>query len=162
VFDGLINDPRFDAGQRMKMEAIKLCSLAKQEELIYHYDDTGAVVELRLPPTDPGLRLLVAVRDEAHRFSNTQHTKLREKAMRISVLDTVPGLGESRSQALLRHFGSVKRLREAALEDLAAVPGIGPKLAALIKRYLERDAELEEGKSKIRREMQIKRKERQE
>ena len=161
ALDGVLADPRLSAEQRQQIEGIKLCSLAKQEELVYHYDEGGTLHELRLPHTDAGLRLLVAVRDEAHRFSNTQHSKLREKAMRISVLDTIPGLGAARREALLKHFGSVKRLREAELEHFSAVDGIGPKLAALIKRYLDRDAELEEAKQTVRREMQLKRRERQ-
>jgi excinuclease ABC subunit C len=81
--------------------------------------------------------------------------------MRISVLDTIPGLGDARRDALLRHFGSVKRLREAELEALAEVPGVGPKMAEKIKRYLDRDAQLEEGKQEVRREMQVRRRERQ-
>ena len=76
-----------------KPEAIKLCSLAKQEELVYHYGDDGNVCELRLPRTDPGLRLLVALRDEAHRFGDAQHARLREKAMRPACWTLSPGWG---------------------------------------------------------------------
>jgi excinuclease UvrABC nuclease subunit len=115
------------------------------------------ITELRLPHTDPGLRLLVELRNEAHRFGNAQHAKMRDKAMRLSVLDTIPGLGAAKRAALLKHFGSVKRLREASEAELAEVSGIGPKLAETLRRYLDRDAELEDGKAILRREMRIRR-----
>jgi len=157
VFDELTRSPNFSAEQREKLDAIKLCSLAKQEEVLCHYGDDGAVCEVKLPHTDVGLRLLVAVRDEAHRYGNLQHQRLRDKAMRLSVLDMVPGLGPQRRSALLVHFGSAKRIREATVEELAEVPGIGSHMAAHIRRYLDRDEELEEAKAEIKREMRIRR-----
>lgn len=157
VLDELLDAPDYSSGQKEVLADIKLCSLAKQEELIYHYGDNGDVIELRLARTDPGLRLLVAVRDEAHRYGNAQHTRLREKAAQLSVLDTIPGLGPVKRAALLKHFGSVKRLREAELEEIAGVKGIGPFMAAHIRKYLDRDAQLEAHKTEIKREMRIKR-----
>ena len=77
--------------------------------------------------------------------------------MRISVLDTVPGLGETRKRELLRHFGSGKRLREATVEELLEVKGIGQSFAEHIRKYLERDNELEEAKVEKKREMRIRR-----
>ena len=76
--------------------------------------------------------LLQRLRDEAHRFAITFHRQRRSKAMTASVLDDVPGLGEARRKALLRTFGSVKKLRAASVEEIQAVPGIGPTLAAAV------------------------------
>ena len=156
VFDELLAAPDYSSEQRERLERIKLCSLAKQEELVYHYNDDGELTELRLPHTDEGLRLLVAVRNEAHRYGNLQHQRLRDKAMRLSVLDTIPGLGEARKAALLKHFGSGKKLREADVEQLREVEGIGEHMAKHIRRYLDRDAQLETAKAEIKREMRVK------
>jgi excinuclease ABC subunit C len=157
VLDELLDSPDYSSEQKESLSEIKLCSLAKQEELVYHYGDGCEVVELRLARTDPGLRLLVAVRDEAHRYGNAQHTRMREKVAQLGVLDTIPGLGPVKRTALLKHFGSVKRLREAELTDIAGVKGIGEHLAAHIRKCLDRDAGLETQKVELRREMRIKR-----
>ena len=82
------------------------------------------------------LFLLQRVRDEAHRFAITYHRQLRTKERLRSVLDSIPGIGSTRRKRLLRHFGSVQRIRAASLEALAAVPGISPSLAAQIKNTL--------------------------
>ena len=79
-----------------------------------------------------GLYLLQRVRDEAHRFAITAHRKRRSKGMTVSVLDDVPGLGPARKAALLRHFGSVKRLRAASAEEIATVPGMGERTAQAV------------------------------
>lgn len=155
VMDELLDSPEFSSEQKGKLETIKLCSLAKREELIYHYLDNDEVEELSLPRTDPGLRLLVKLRDEAHRFGNAQHQKMRDRAMRASVLDTIPGLGAVKKAALLNHFGSVKKMREADLTQLAEVKGIGEHFAVHIRKYLERDEELEDLKAVKKREMKI-------
>ncbi|MCH7471921.1 excinuclease ABC subunit UvrC [bacterium] len=160
VFFELRDSPDYSAEQREKLEGIKLCSLAKQEELVYHYDEAGQFQELRLNRTDPGLRLLIEVRNEAHRYSNLQHSKMRDRAMRASVLDTIPGLGPIRQAALLKYFGSAKKLRQAPEEELAGVKGIGKHFAKHIRRYLDRDAGLEEVKAVRKREMLIQRKNR--
>jgi excinuclease ABC subunit C len=76
------------------------------------------------------------VRDEAHRFAITFHRQRRSKAMTTSVLDDIPGLGEVRRKALLRHFGSVKALKVASVEQIREVPGIGITLGATIYRTL--------------------------
>lgn len=157
VFDELLEAPDYSGEQRERIERIKLCSLAKQEELVYHFADDGTIEELRLPHTDEGLRLLVAVRNEAHRYGNQQHQRMRDKAMKLSVLDTVPGLGEIKKANLLKHFGSAKKIREASAEQLMEVNGIGEHMARHIRRYLDRDVELEQGKAEMRREMRIKR-----
>jgi len=82
-----------------------------------------------LPRHSEGLYLLQRVRDEAHRFAITHHRQRRSKAMTVSELDTVPGLGPARRKALLARFGSVKQLRAAGIEQVAAVKGISPALA---------------------------------
>ena len=106
---------------------IPLAGLAKKdEELFVPWDDAGPVV---LPSGSPSLYLVKHVRDEAHRFAITFHRELRDKGMVASILDDVPGLGPKRKKALLKAFGSVKRMREASLEDIAAVPGIPQQVA---------------------------------
>jgi excinuclease ABC subunit C len=108
---------------------IPVVALAKREELVYRPE---APDPLRLPPGSAALQLLQRVRDEAHRFANAYHRKLRDRRIVYSVLDEIPGIGEKRKRELLRHFGSVRRLREAREEEVAAV--VGPKVA---RRLLE-------------------------
>ena len=79
-----------------------------------------------------GLYLLQRIRDEAHRFAITHHRSRRSKSMVESLLDDVPGLGEVRRKTLIKHFGSLKKLREADAGQIAEVPGIGPATAAAI------------------------------
>ena len=83
--------------------------------------------------TSEGLYLLQRVRDEAHRFAINHHRSRRSKSMVESMLDDVPGLGEVRRKTLLKHFGSLKKLREADADAIALVPGIGPRTASAIK-----------------------------
>ena len=78
------------------------------------------------------------MRDEAHRFVNLYHRKLRTRARFMSRLDAVPGIGPRRRRALLRHFGSIRRMGEASTEEIATVPGITLTLAAQIKEQLAR------------------------
>ena len=82
------------------------------------------------------LFLLQRVRDEAHRFANSHHRKLRARARLASPLDAIAGVGPRRRRALLRHFGSLRRVREATPEELATVPGITLTLASRIKEQL--------------------------
>jgi len=89
-----------------------------------------------LRQNSPPLLLLARIRDEAHRFAITYHRNLRGKGMTGSTLDKVPGIGEKRRTALLRHFGSLKRLREALMEEIAAVPGMTGPAAQAVWRYL--------------------------
>lgn len=105
---------------------IPVCGLAKSdEELFVPWDDTPVV----LPTGSASLYLIKQVRDESHRFAITFHRELRDKAMTVSVLDDVPGIGPMRKRAVLRHFGSMKRLRAASEDDIAQVKGISPKVA---------------------------------
>jgi excinuclease ABC subunit C len=76
--------------------------------------------------------MLERLRDEAHRFAITHHRKLRNRSTLRSVLEEIPGVGEQRRKALLRHFGSLKKIREASLEDLEAMPGLPKPLARRI------------------------------
>ncbi len=106
---------------------IPMAGLAKKDEELYvPWDETGPVV---LPSGSPSLYLVKHVRDEAHRFAITFHRELRDKGMVASILDDVPGLGPKRKKLLIKHFGSVKRMREASLEDIEAVPGIPRQVA---------------------------------
>ena len=109
---------------------IPVCGLAKRLEEVWLPDQDDPVI---LPRTSEGLYLLQRVRDEAHRFAITHHRGRRSKSMVESTLDGVPGLGEVRRKTLLRHFGSLRKLRAAELEEIAAVPGIGPRTAQAIK-----------------------------
>ncbi len=85
----------------------------------------------------PALFLLERLRDEAHRFAITYHRKLRKKATLKSSLEEIPGVGPARRKQLLRHFGSLKKVREATLDELMAVPGMPARLAEEIAAYLQ-------------------------
>jgi len=112
---------------------VALCGLAKRLEEVWVPGDPYPLV---LPRSSEGLYLLQRVRDEAHRFAVALHRNRRSKSMTASALDGVPGLGESRRKAVLRHFGSLKRLSAATAEEIAQVPGVGPRTAATIVRAL--------------------------
>ncbi|HOB40344.1 MAG: excinuclease ABC subunit UvrC [Limnochordia bacterium] len=112
-------------------------ALAEKREEIYLEGRSEPVV---LPLDSPGLLLLRRIRDEAHRFALTYHRNLRGRATRSSILDEIPGIGPKRKKDLLRHFGTVKRIREASLEELQQVPGISAKLAAEIYQYMHKGA----------------------
>ncbi|MDR7278017.1 excinuclease ABC subunit UvrC [Catenuloplanes atrovinosus] len=108
---------------------VALCGLAKRLEEVWLPDDEFPVI---LPRNSEALYLLQRVRDEAHRFAITFHRQRRSKRMTVSALDDVPGLGEVRRKALLRRFGSVKKLAAASPAEIAEVPGIGPRTAEAI------------------------------
>jgi excinuclease ABC subunit C len=113
---------------------LPLAGIAKEREELFQPDRSEPVV---LPPTSQALYLVQRIRDEAHRFAITYHRDLRRKASVRSKFDDLPGVGPRRRGALLRVFGSIKRVREAPVEQIAAVPGIGPALAQKIKTALE-------------------------
>jgi excinuclease ABC subunit C len=119
------------------VDDVALVGLAKRLEEVWLPGQEFPVI---LPRTSEGLYLLQRVRDEAHRFAITFHRQRRSKAMTSSALDDIPGLGESRRKALLRHFGSVKKVRAASEEQIREVPGIGPSLAATIAQTLAAQA----------------------
>jgi excinuclease ABC subunit C len=112
---------------------LPMVGLAKEREELF---PPGASEPILLPPTSPALYLVQRLRDEAHRFAITYHRDLRAKRSVRSVLDGLPGVGPRRKRELLKVFGSAKRIREAPVEQIAAVPGIGPALAARIKEGL--------------------------
>ncbi|GAA0585329.1 excinuclease ABC subunit UvrC [Kribbella sandramycini] len=105
---------------------IPVCGLAKRLEEVWIPDDEDPVIFSR---TSEGLYLLQRLRDEAHRFAITHHRNRRSKSMVESVLDDVPGLGEVRRKTLLRHFGSLKKLRSATIDEVAELPGFGRRTA---------------------------------
>jgi excinuclease ABC subunit C len=111
-----------------------LAGLAKEREELFL---PGRSDPILLPVTSQALYLVQRIRDEAHRFAITYHRSLRAKRTVRSAFDELPGVGPKRRQALLRVFGSVKRVREAPVEQIAAVPGIGRSLAERIKASLE-------------------------
>jgi excinuclease ABC subunit C len=108
------------------IDDVAVCGLAKRLEEVWLPGEDAPVI---LPRSSEGLYLLQRVRDEAHRFAITYHRAKRSKALAVSQLDDVPGLGPARRATLLRHFGSVRRIAAAAPAELALVPGIGPRLA---------------------------------
>jgi excinuclease ABC subunit C len=114
---------------------IPVVGLAKrEEELFVEWDDVPVI----LPAGAPSLFLVKRVRDEAHRFAVTYHRELRGKAMTASELDEIEGVGPKRKQALLKAFGSLKRLRAASAEEIAEVPGVSSDLAEQIAAALSR------------------------
>ncbi|ANP54374.1 excinuclease ABC subunit C [Streptomyces griseochromogenes] len=119
------------------IDDIAVCGLAKRLEEVWVPGEDDPVV---LPRTSEGLYLLQRVRDEAHRFAITYQRTKRAKRFRSGPLDEVPGLGETRKQALIKHFGSVKKLRSATIEQIQQVPGIGRKTAETIAAALARAA----------------------
>jgi excinuclease ABC subunit C len=131
VVDGGI--PQVAAAARafaeLGVDDVALCGLAKRLEEVWLPGDDAPLV---LPRSSEGLYLLQRVRDEAHRFAITHHRQRRSKAMTASILDDVPGLGPARKKALLRAFGSLKRLRAAHAEEIASVQGIGPAVASAV------------------------------
>jgi excinuclease ABC subunit C len=118
---------------QLGLTALPAIALAKREEEIYFQDRPEP---LALQPSSEALKLLIRVRNEAHRFAVSFHRTLRGKRTRASRLDAVPGLGPARKKALVRALGSVARIEEASLEELAGVAGIGRRLAQEIRRTL--------------------------
>jgi excinuclease ABC subunit C len=121
------------AMQELGIKDVALVGLAKRLEEVWLPDDEDPVI---LPRTSEGLYLLQRLRDEAHRFAITHHRGRRSKSMIESVLDPVAGLGPTRRKALLKTFGSVKKLRAATAEEIATVPGIGAATAQSIVEAL--------------------------
>jgi len=116
------------------IDDIPVVGLAKRLEELWLPDDPFPVI---LPRASAALYLVQRLRDEAHRFAITFHRSKRSKAMIESELDKIPGLGKSKQEALRKHFGSMKKIRAAGVDELAQVKGIGPKLAQTIRESLE-------------------------
>jgi excinuclease ABC subunit C len=116
---------------------IAVCGLAKRMEEVWLPGDSDPVI---LPRTSEALYLLQRVRDEAHRFAITYHRQKRSTSMLVSLLDDVPGLGDTRRKALMKEFGSLKRLRAASIDELMAVPGIGRRTAEAVQAAIAEPA----------------------
>ena len=136
VVDG--GKPQVNAAQRALDELgitdIALCGLAKRLEEVWI---PGSKDPLILPRNSEGLYLLQRIRDEAHRFAITFHRSRRSKIMLESILDEIPQLGSARRASLLERFGSVAAIRKATVDEIAATPGIGNKIASVIEGHLE-------------------------
>lgn len=122
------------------LDHLPVIALAKREEEIFR---PGDPLPLRLPPQDPARLLLQRLRDEAHRFALAYHRQQRQLRQQASVLEEIPGLGKQRQKLLMEAFRSLARIQMATEEQLAQVPGIGPKLARQIYRYFHPEAETE-------------------
>src|SRR4029453_18122006 len=135
VVDG--GAPQVAAAQQaldeLGIDDVPVCCLAKRLEEVWLPGQPDPVV---LPRTSEGLYLLQRVRDEAHRFAITHHRSRRSKSMVESVLDEVPGLGEVRRKVLLKRFGSLRKLRGASVDEIAAVPGFGLQTAQAVVNAL--------------------------
>ena len=139
VVDG--GAPQVNAAQSVLDELgvtdVAVIGLAKRLEEVWVPAEPDPVI---LPRNSEGLYLLQRVRDEAHRFAISYHRSKRSKRMTESALDNVPGLGETRRKALVTHFGSLAKLREAGIEEITAVPGIGAATAAAVLEALSGSA----------------------
>jgi excinuclease ABC subunit C len=140
VVDG--GAPQVAAASRSLIELgihdVAVCGLAKRMEEVWLPGDSDPVI---LPRTSEALYLLQRVRDEAHRFAITYHRQKRSTSMLVSLLDDVPGLGGTRRKALMKQFGSLKRLRAASIEELMAVPGIGRRTAEAVQAAITEPAD---------------------
>ncbi|MCP9946240.1 excinuclease ABC subunit UvrC [Streptomyces somaliensis] len=139
VVDG--GRPQVAAARRaldeLGIDDVAVCGLAKRLEEVWLPDEDDPVV---LPRTSEGLYLLQRIRDTAHDFAIRYQRSKRGKRLRTSPLDDVPGLGDARKQALIKHFGSVKRLRQATIDQIREVPGFGRKTAEAVAAALARAA----------------------
>ena len=115
--------------QELGLDWLPVIGLAKQQEEVYVGESPQP---LALDPTSPALHTLQRIRDEAHRFAITYHKKLRDRRTIQSVLDAIPGIGPTIRTSLLKTLGSARRVREASVAELAAVPKVTPKLAQRI------------------------------
>lgn len=116
----------------LKITDMPVFSIAKKEEVLYAPDRAEGI---KLEGDNEALQLLQRIRDEAHRFAVTYHRHLRGKKITGSVLDEIPGIGPKRKKALLKKFGSVKKISEASFEELAAVDNMNKKTAKKIWEY---------------------------
>ncbi|MEI6405407.1 MAG: helix-hairpin-helix domain-containing protein, partial [Actinomycetes bacterium] len=136
VIDG--GQPQVNAAahalNELGLGSLYVVGLAKRMEEIWL---PGAQYPIVLPRNSEALFMLQRIRDEAHRFAITLHRERRSKSMLESVLDGISGLGPVRKQVLMKSFGSLKKISAATVEELAAVEGVGPKLAAIVYEALK-------------------------
>ncbi len=139
--------PRINANERESEKnvsdnsrplAVRSETLASVTQVSGFIPHPSAFRILRLPANSPALHLLQRLRDEAHRFANQYHQKLRKRRIQESVLDEFAGIGENRKKLLLQHFGSIQRLRAASVEEIAQVQGVGRKLAEALWEFLSK------------------------
>jgi excinuclease ABC subunit C len=123
----------------LELEDVPLAGLAKRFEELFVAQRSAPIV---LPRGSQGLYLVQRIRDEAHRVAITYHRNLRSRTAMASVFDEVAGIGPVRKKALLKRFGSLRRIREASVEELAETPGITRSLAENLKRHLAREGML--------------------
>lgn len=117
----------------MGIDTIPIASIAKENEEIFIPGESYPII---LPRNSQALYLLQRIRDEAHRFAISYHTKIRKKVAFASGLDDVPGIGPKRKRALIRQFGSVKGIKAASIDELTSIPGMSQSLAERIKNSL--------------------------
>jgi excinuclease ABC subunit C len=125
--------------EELGLTEVPLAGLAKRFEELYV---PGRSAPIMLPAKSQGLYLVQRIRDEAHRFAITYHRTVRGKRALASVFDEVEGIGPVRKKALLKRFGSVRRIREASLDEVAETPGIGRAAAERLKNHLAREGML--------------------
>jgi excinuclease ABC subunit C len=125
--------------EELSLTEVPLAGLAKRFEELYVPRRSAPII---LPAKSQGLYLVQRIRDEAHRFAITYHRNVRGKRALRSVFDDVPGIGPARKKALLKRFGSVRRIREASLEEVAETPGVGRAAAERLKKHLAREGML--------------------
>jgi excinuclease ABC subunit C len=133
---------QLSAARRALEEAgvnVPIVGLAKRQETII----TERGEEVLVPVTHPGLKLLINVRDEAHRVAVTYNRKQRGAAMKQSLLDDVPGIGPKRRDSILDRFSSVDEIRNASIEQLSSVPGVGPAAAETIQNWFAQELEVD-------------------
>ncbi|QVQ52122.1 excinuclease ABC subunit UvrC [Spiractinospora alimapuensis] len=139
VVDG--GRPQVEAAQRalteLGIDDVAVCGLAKRLEEVWLPGEEDPLI---LPRSSEGLYLLQRLRDEAHRFAISYHRSKRSAAVGGSALDQVAGVGPARRAALLKHFGSLRRMSRATVEEIAAVPGVGEATARAIQRALHEDS----------------------
>jgi excinuclease ABC subunit C len=120
----------------LNLTDLPAAGIAKEQELIFRPGNPAPIV---LPVNSPSLHLLQRLRDEAHRFALDYHRSRRAGAAVESVLDQIPGIGKARRSKLLKHFGSLKRIKEASVEELAAAPGMTRPAAEAVAEFLQRE-----------------------
>ncbi len=125
-----------DALKELGLEYLPVAALAKKEEIMYTQEDSEGI---HLELGSEGLHLVQRIRDEAHRFAQKYHHKLREKRFTGSILEEAPGIGPKRRAALLQTFGSFEKVKDATIEQLAQVDGMSEKAARILREWLDKD-----------------------
>ena len=125
-----------EALEELGLDYVPVVALAKKEETLYTRDNSDGI---NLDLGSEGLHLVQRIRDEAHRFAQRYHHKLREKRFTGSILEEAPGIGPKRRSALLQEFGSFDKVKEATVEQLAQVEGMSEKAALALRKWLDSD-----------------------